>query len=190
MWSKSTFILFVGSLLVACTPATTNESAARYSEVQTATPIETESLAEKAILPTANRIDLAKGNDYSNCDEQKTLFHCPTLDGKQILLCDRDESLEYSFGKPKTKPELAFSVPRNQATTFQWQGVGRWMSYSVTVPNGKTKYTVFTSLDRLTDEHEFEAGVTVTIGDSEVAKILCTAPIVHNIEGVDLKQEQ
>lgn len=63
------------------------------------------------------------------------------------------------------------------------------MNYSITIPNGNTKYTVFTSLDRVSDEHEFEAGVIVSIDDEETARILCKDPIEHNLEGVDLKQE-
>lgn len=124
------------------------------------------------------------------CREEKILFQCETKNGKEVLLCDRGETLGYSYGKTSEPPELALSVPRDQATTFQWQGVGRWVNYSVTVPNGSTRYTVFTSVDQLSDDHEFEAGVIVTADGEEIARILCREPIKHNLEDVDLKQEE
>ena len=85
-------------------------------------------------------------------------------------------------------PELAITVPREMATTSQWRGIGRWISYSVTITNGNTNYTVFTDLDRMTEAHEFEAGVSVDVNDKEIARILCIEPIVHHLEGIELKE--
>ena len=119
----------------------------------------------------------------------KTLFSCKTRSGKKVLVCDAGKTLHYSFGKPDQKPELFLSVPRGNARTSQWRGLGRWIYYSVTIPNGNTSYSVFTSLDRMSDSHEFDAGLSVTVGDEEIARIDCMEPIVHEIEGVDLQQE-
>jgi hypothetical protein len=133
--------------------------------------------------------DISRRTPALRCEKERILFRCKTTNGKQISLCDRGDTLAYSFGKDNAPSELALSVPREQATTFQWHGIGRWMNYSVTIPNGNTKYTVFTSLDRVSDEHEFEAGVIVSIDDEEIARLLCKNPIEHNLEGVDLKQQ-
>lgn len=119
----------------------------------------------------------------------KVLFHCATENGKEIVLIDRGTVIEYSFGRPRQAPELAISVPRDEVTTYQWGGVGRWMNYSVTIPNGSAKYTVFTSADRIGSDHEFEAGVVVKDGQKEVARIRCVAPIVSNLAGVNLRVE-
>jgi len=190
MKGKRFSFVFATSLFAACTPATPTESAPQTSGNAATRSVAGGRSGDATDFPATERIDPAIGNVKSSCYEQETLFHCPTRNGKQILLCDRGQILEYSFGNPQSKSELAFSVPKDLATTTQWQGVGRWMNYSVTVQNGDTKYTVFTSLDRLTDEHEFEAGVTAAVGNNEVVRILCIDPIVHNIEGIDLKQSE
>lgn len=119
----------------------------------------------------------------------KTLFHCKTRNGKEVFVCDAGKTLYYSFGMPGAKAELSLSIPRERASTSQWKGIGRWIYYSVTIPNGHTNYSVFTSLDRMSESHDFDAGVSVTVGDEEIARIDCVEPIVHQIEGVDLQQE-
>ncbi len=118
----------------------------------------------------------------------RILFQCATEDGKEILLRDRRRVIDYSFGRPGQTPELSLSVPRAEATTYQWQGMGRWITYSVTVPIGTTKYTVFTSADRIDDAHQLDAGVVVHVGNDEIARVRCIEPIRHELEGVDLKQ--
>lgn len=127
-------------------------------------------------------------NTGTRCSQE--IFHCKTKNNKEVLLCDKGKTLEYSFGKTGMPPELAISVPRETATTWQWKGIGRWLSYSVTITNGDTKYTVFTGLDRVDEAHEFEAGISVHVGDERVARILCVEPIVHNIEGIELREEE
>ena len=121
--------------------------------------------------------------------EQQTLFSCMTAKGKRIQLCDQQQTLEYSFGKPSLKPEIVVQVPRSAATTSQWQGVGRWMSYSVEMPNGTTVYSVFWGVDRLSDEHGIEAGVHVEVNGKHAATVKCgeNSKIIQNMEGIDLK---
>lgn len=121
--------------------------------------------------------------------EQQTLFSCMTAKGKRIQLCDQQQTLEYSFGKPSLKPEIVVQVPRSAASTSQWPGVGRWMSYSVEIPNGKTVYSVFWGVDRLSEEHGIEAGVNVEVNGKHAATVKCgeESTIIQNMEGVDLK---
>lgn len=124
------------------------------------------------------------------CNDKQILLHCQTTNQKEIMLCDNGRTLEYSFGEVGASPDLALSVPRNQARTFQWQGFGRWINYSVTVANDDAKYTVFTSVDRMDDAHRFEAGVVATVDNEEVARVLCKSPVKHALEGVDLKRDE
>lgn len=121
----------------------------------------------------------------------KTLFSCDTQKGqKQILLCDNQATIDYSFGKKGQKPELALSVPRAEASTWQWAGIGRYISYSVTIPNGDYVYSVFWSADRLSEAHAVEAGVNVEKKGELLATILCTEQgMVNNLEGVKLKPQ-
>lgn len=118
----------------------------------------------------------------------KTVFSCLAAKGKIIQVCDSGKTIDYSFGKPNA-PEIVVRAPRSEASTFQWQGIGRYLSYSVEVPNGSTTYNVFWGADRLTDEHKIDAGVNVEINKKLVATVKCVGKkhIVQNIEGIDLK---
>ena len=126
---------------------------------------------------------------YAKCEGgSKTVFSCVTTKGKQIEVCDDGKTIEYSFGKPKGKSEIVVKVPRSHASTSQWDGMGRYVSYSVDIPNGNTTYNVFWGVDRLTDEHAIEAGVNVVIKNKTAATVKCSGKnIEQGIEGIDLK---
>lgn len=127
-------------------------------------------------------------NVYASCEGSKTVFSCLTSKGKQIEVCDAGKTVDYSFGKPKAKPEIEVKVARDKASTFQWAGMGSSMTYAVDIPNGKTTYNVFWSVDRLSDEHAIEAGVNVLINKELVTTVNCAGEnVVNNIEGIDLK---
>jgi hypothetical protein len=84
----------------------------------------------------------------------------------------------------KEKPEIVLSIPRNQVSTYQWNGMGSHISYSVNVPNGNTVYNVFYAMDRLTEKHSIEAGVNVTINGKQITTVKCLEKnLVANLEG-------
>ena len=58
------------------------------------------------------------------------LFYCQTENGKRIELYDLGDTIRYSFG-PENDPEIVLDAPRDQASTYQWAGVGRSIHYSV-----------------------------------------------------------
>jgi hypothetical protein len=127
---------------------------------------------------------------FAKCESgSKTVFSCLTAKGKQIEVCDAGKTIEYSFGKPKGKPEIVIKVPRSEASTSQWNGIGRYQSYSVDIPNGNTTYNIFWSLYRLNnDQHAIEAGVNVIINNKQAATVKCSGGnIEQNLEGIDLK---
>lgn len=130
------------------------------------------------------------GNALAKCSGNDSLvFSCLTQNKKQIEVCDAGRSIKYSFGKPNQKPELALEVSRDTASTYQWQGVGRWASYTVEIPNGKTTYSVFWGYDRMSDEHTEEAGVHVNVNNTKVATVLCkNGTIEQYLDSIDLKQ--
>ena len=129
-------------------------------------------------------------NTMAACEKgSETVFSCVTGKGKLIEVCDSKKTIDYSFGKSKEKPEIVVRVPKNSATTTQWAGIGRWISYSVEIPNGNTIYSVFWAMDRLSEEHKIEAGVNVEINKKLAATVKCVGEnrIIQNIEGIDLK---
>jgi hypothetical protein len=131
-------------------------------------------------------------NAYAKCAAgHKTIFSCTTAKGKLIEVCDAGKSIIYSFGSPQTTPEIALNVPRDKATTFQWAGVGSAISYAVDIPNDKTTYSVFFSMDRLNPEHASVAGVNVLSNGDVIATVKCSGKkMVNNLEGVDLAPTQ
>ena len=146
-------------------------------------------------LKTTTALLIATGmmigsNAYAACGSSKTVFQCTTTNNKQIEVCDAGKTISYSFGKRGKKPELALSIPRHQATTFQWHGIGRYINYSVSIPNGAYTYSVYTSIDKL-EENEakgFEAGVSVEKNEQHLATVICRDhTVIDNIQGIDLQ---
>jgi hypothetical protein len=117
----------------------------------------------------------------------KTIFACTATNGKQVEVCDNGDTLEYSFGKSLAKPEKKFSINRSEASTYQYSGMGRYMTYSVEMPTGDTTYSVFTSADKL--EPKSETGLNVTVKGKTVATIKCNEKkkMTVDLEGINLK---
>lgn len=123
----------------------------------------------------------ASGIAHAKCDAgSKALFYCVAQkSGKVIELCDAGKTIGYSFGKPQSKPDIVLSVPRNQASTYQWDGMGR-ERYWVNIPNGDTVYSVFADT--------IQSGVSVEVKGKHVATVICSEKsIENNLEGVKLK---
>ncbi|MFM2429527.1 MAG: hypothetical protein RLZZ511_740 [Cyanobacteriota bacterium] len=116
------------------------------------------------------------------------LFACTTENGKEITLFETETTIDYSFGRPGQRPELELKVPRDQASTWQWHGFGRWMNYSVSVPNGDTTYTVFSGVDKLSPRKE--SGVEVRRNGETLTTVNCTKVMTDNLRGVQLQPTQ
>lgn len=66
-------------------------------------------------------------------------------------------------------------------------GGGALLVVSVDIPNGKTTYSVFHGMDRISKAHAVEAGVNVLTNGDLVATVKCVGKnMVTNLEGVDL----
>ena len=134
------------------------------------------------------------GTAFAKCGGgSETLFSCTAQkNGKTIEVCDAGATIDYSFGKPGKKPELALSVPRDEVTTWQWKGIGRYINYSVSIPNGDYLYRVFTSFDKMVPEDEAStSGVEVEKKGKLLATIYCVEDTLKgSLEGVDLKEEE
>ena len=135
------------------------------------------------------------GASQSACPTDNTIFACTTTNGKFVEVCEAGKVIQYTFGRPSKTPELALSVPRESASTFQWAGVGRYINYSVTISNGNANYQVFTSAERLFNGDEdsdpsYTAGINVEVDGRHVATVDCkTDTVIDNMEGIDLKPD-
>ena len=124
--------------------------------------------------------------EHPPAQESQVLFSCMTTQNKWIEVHDAGSTIRYSFG-PENQPEIVLNVSREQASTYQWAGVGRSIYYSVDIPNRDTLYHVFWSVDRLTEGQPVSAGVQVEINNEHVATVECAdSDIVNNLIGVDL----
>lgn len=133
---------------------------------------------------------LCSHSAFAACPSQsQTVFSCTTTNNKVIQVCDAGKTIHYSFGKVKTKPELAITVPRNKVTTYQWEGIGRSENYAINIPNGKTIYRVSESLDKIAQQ--YTAGVEVSNGDKLLATVECAAnkKVISKLEGIKLQPE-
>ncbi len=117
------------------------------------------------------------------------IFSCTTTNKKSIRLTQQGNNLKYAFGTPGKSPDIAVSVPLSKTNYEPWNGVGRWITSSVTIPNGDYSYQVFYGADRLSDEHPISAGVNVLRGADEkyVNTVKCAnkSKIVSNIDSLE-----
>jgi len=122
-------------------------------------------------------------------NQSKTIFSCTTTNNKVIQVCDAGKTISYSFGKANVTPELAITVPRNKVTTYQWEGIGRYESYAINIPNGKTIYRVNDSIDKI--EQKYTAGVDVSSNDKLLATVECAAnkKVISKLQGINLRPE-
>jgi hypothetical protein len=82
----------------------------------------------------------------THCPQSKIVFSCTTTKNKYVEVCDLDSKVSYSFGKPGKKSDIFLSIPLNKA--FKSEGRN---SYSVSIPNGNTIYTVFNGVESTDD---------------------------------------
>ncbi|MGZ8984690.1 MAG: hypothetical protein ACXW11_12215 [Methylotenera sp.] len=133
---------------------------------------------------------LVSPNAFATCASlADTWFSCATKAEKRIELCNEKTKIRYTFGPINGKAEITLLVPKEKASTSQPDGQGRWYSYAVDIPNGKTIYTVFWGYDRRSEENDVEAGVHVTTPNGDLPTVYCLASgeITNNLDGVDLQ---
>lgn len=117
------------------------------------------------------------------------IFSCNTTNKKNIRLTLQGNNLKYEFGTPGKSPDIAVSVPRSKTNYEPWNGIGSWMTSSVTIPNGDYSYQVFYGTNRMSDDHPVEAGVNVLRGVKQtyVNRVICSnkSRIVNNIDSLE-----
>lgn len=168
------------------TPTDTPKSALKSAPLTTAKSTANQEKSEPQSSESQKSSKASEKSDKA-IGNRALLFSCGTENGKEILLFETDDTIDYSFGEPNAKPELELTVPRSQASTWQWKGIGRSMTYAVDVPNQETIYSVFWSADRLSPNHEIEAGVRVRNNGKTLTTVYCVGKAVNNLQGVKLK---
>jgi len=116
---------------------------------------------------------------------EKTLFSCLTSKGKLIEVCNLGETIQYSFGRPKSKPEITVLLPTSKVSGESCYTCGRYISNSVYIPNKDTIYIVSWSSDKIDTDVPLQGSVEVIINGKSKATIMCgSEPVVGNSEGI------
>lgn len=123
-------------------------------------------------------------------EEGALIFACTTVNQKFVKVVDNGATIKYSFGKKGKKPELVFSVSRSAASTYQYQGFGRYVAYAVSVPNNGVTYSVFYGYDKLSADSQVDAGIVVKTVNGKETTIPCAGTFKSNIEGINLKGDK
>lgn len=180
---KILYLLITSCISIFSLSACANETSAEQQQSPQEDSSANEISAEQNQSFQGNR-SVAELSQVSNSN---LLFSCQTENGKLIKLYDFGDTIQYSFG-PENDPEIVLDVPRDEASTYQWAGVGRSIYYSVDIPNANTVYTVFISEDRLSEGMPITGGVDVLMDNEYVTTVNCADEvIVSNLMGVDLK---
>ena len=81
---------------------------------------------KQAFALVAAPLILFCGTATADCGAgSKTIFSCLTSSAKRIEVCDSRKTIDYTFGKPNDRPEIAVRAPRSDASTYQWAGSTR-----------------------------------------------------------------
>ena len=185
---------FLGLVLASC-GATSSQVVSDVAEASSPVAPATQEATASPVLSTtagagAKEVTTPETTPESTTSELAVtggglLFSCLTAQNKVIEVNDLGESIQYRFG-PDAEPELVLAVPRDRVSTYQWQGIGRYENYSVSIPNGDTVYSVFWSRDRLEGNADPESGVVVEIDGEYIITVNCATNAVHNLIGIDL----
>ena len=101
------------------------------------------------------------------------LFHCTFAKGTKIAtVCGAQGQARYRFGGKNKVPDLTLQSDLKDIYV-PWMGVGRYMSENITFMKKDVNYRVYTSLDRLSEDLEVQAGIDVIVSDQIIASLTC-----------------
>lgn len=101
------------------------------------------------------------------------IFSCTTDKGKTIKVMKNDGQAQYLFYNKNNTLEIDLKNDIASMDTRLSEPEGSEIITSVPFKNGKFVYDVFTSTDRLTDEHPSHSGVIVSKGNEYLTTVKC-----------------
>lgn len=116
-----------------------------------------------------------------------TVFSCTLTNGKHVDICDTGSHLSYSFGKPRAKPELQFTLAKTRAYVYLWNGMTTSEYNELYLPRGNTVYQAYHADHR--NHGGTEHGLNVLINSKPVANLRCrAASVVERFQQLSLPQ--
>jgi len=126
---------------------------------------------------------------WADCEPDKELFMaCSFQNGKAVEVCTDGNFVDYTFGRPGQRPELAISLAFQEgAEMVPWNGVGRSIWETIRLTNNDVVYEVYGGFDRqlAVDETKtlaevFFGGILVEdINGNELTHLRCN-PVTVN----------
>lgn len=126
---------------------------------------------------------------WADCEPDKELFMaCSFQNGKAVEVCTDGNFVDYTFGRPGQRPELAISLAFQEgAEMVPWNGVGRSIWEAIRLTNNDVVYEVYGGFDRqlAVDETKtlaevFFGGILVEdINGNELTHLRCN-PVTVN----------
>jgi hypothetical protein len=111
------------------------------------------------------------------------IFQCTTSSEKIVRIDSAGSTISYSYGRPGSQPDLAFSVPRSSSSIKDGSeniGSGTWLIiHEISVRFSGTSYTAWWSFHR--SSHEEEGGVIVSKGENVLARTACKSEADINL---------
>lgn len=105
------------------------------------------------------------------CDT--VLLSCTINGSRQVTVCLSDATVTYAYGKPGKPPELTLTAALADGVYTPWNGIGRYISDSITFRNAGYAYEVWQSVDRMTPDASPAYGVNVMQGDAVLKDLTC-----------------
>ena len=101
------------------------------------------------------------------------LFQCTFAKGTKIVtVCGAQGQARYRFGMKNKVPDLTLQSDLKDIYV-PWMGIGRYMNENITFVNKDVSYRVYSSLDRLSEDLELQAGIDVIVSDQIIASLTC-----------------
>lgn len=126
---------------------------------------------------------------WADCAPDQELFlGCTFPNGKSVEVCTDGNLVDYTFGRPGQRPELAISLAFQEgAEMVPWNGVGRSIWEAIRLTNNDVVYEVYGGFDRhlaaddtKTHGEVFFGGIFVEdIDGNELAHLLCDPSTVN-----------
>ncbi len=107
------------------------------------------------------------------CDE--VLLSCTINGSRQVTVCLSGDAVTYAYGKRGKAAELDLSVPLSDGTYTPWNGIGRYISDSITFYNAGYAYEVWQSIDKMSPDAGPDYGVNVLQGEDVLKALACDA---------------
>lgn len=112
---------------------------------------------------------------WAGCPDGSAVLVDCTLEGgaKTLTTCQVGDQVSYAFGRRDAPPDLALTRHVRDVDMTPWPGIGMSIWEDFTVHNRGYDYTVFYSFRREPGAEDLTAGVVVSRGGAELARITC-----------------